>query len=72
MGDLIKETLRSISDMTGQEKLIFMPLVAMTLVLGIYPALALDLISPSVEALVSNYDASLADVRSHAQAVVTN
>ena len=72
LGELIKESLRSISDMTRQEKLIFMPLVAMTLVLGIYPALALDLISPSVEALVSNYDASLADVRSHAQAVVTN
>ena len=72
LGDLIKESLRSISDMTRQEKLIFMPLVAMTLVLGIYPALALDLISPSVEALVSNYDASLADVRSHAQALVTN
>ena len=72
LGELIKESLRSISDMTRQEKLIFMPLVAMTLVLGIYPALALDLISPSVEALVSNYDASLVDVRSHAQALMTN
>ena len=72
LGELIKESLRSISDMTRQEKLIFMPLVAMTLVLGIYPALALDLISPSVEALVSNYDASLADVRLHAHALVTN
>jgi len=70
MGDLIKESLRSITDMTGRERAIFAPLVAMTLILGIYPALALDIIGPSVEALVQNYNTALAaaDILPAAQA----
>jgi len=56
-GDLIKESLKSITDMETREKLIFAPLVFMTLLLGIYPALVLDIIGPSVEALVNNYHA---------------
>jgi NADH-quinone oxidoreductase subunit M len=55
-GDLIKESLKTISDMNGREKAIFAPLVVMTLLLGVYPALALDVIGPSVEALVAQYD----------------
>ncbi|MCF6315767.1 MAG: NADH-quinone oxidoreductase subunit M [Marinosulfonomonas sp.] len=58
-GDLIKESLKSITDMNGREKAIFAPLVFMTLLLGIYPALILDIIGPSVEALVSNYNAAI-------------
>jgi len=58
-GDLIKESLKSITDMTGREKAIFAPLVFMTLLLGIYPALVLDIIGPSVEALVTNYHAAI-------------
>jgi NADH-quinone oxidoreductase subunit M len=72
MGDLIKESLRSISDMTRQEKLIFAPLITMTLLLGVYPSLALDLIGPSVEALVANFDSALADAGLHAQVAVSN
>src|SRR6056300_161210 len=70
MGDLIKESLKSITDMTGRERAIFAPLVAMTLILGIYPALALDIIGPSVEALVQNYNTALAaaDILPAAQA----
>jgi NADH-quinone oxidoreductase subunit M len=60
MGDLIKESLRSITDMTSREKAIFAPLVFMTLLLGVYPALVLDLIGPSVAALVGNYDTATA------------
>jgi len=60
MGDLIKESLRAITDMTRREKAIFAPLVAMTLLLGVYPALALDIIGPSVEALIQNHDTALA------------
>ncbi len=56
-GDLIKESLKSITDMDTREKLIFAPLVFMTLLLGIYPTLVLDIIGPSVEALVNNYHA---------------
>ncbi|MBE0413199.1 NADH-quinone oxidoreductase subunit M [Yoonia sp.] len=60
LGDLIKESLKTIKDMSGREKLIFAPLVAMTLILGVYPALVLDIIGPSVTALVGNYDTALA------------
>ncbi len=60
MGDLIKESLKSITDMTTRERVIFAPLVVMTLLLGVYPALVLDIIGPSVAALVTNYDTALA------------
>ena len=56
LGDLIKESLRTIKDMSTRERLIFTPLVFMTLLLGVYPALVLDIIGPSVAALVENYD----------------
>jgi len=61
MGDLIKESLRSITDMSFRERVVFAPLVVMTILLGVYPALVLDLIGPSVEALVSNYQTALLD-----------
>lgn len=61
MGDLIKESLKSISDMTTRERAIFAPLVVMTLLLGVYPALVTDMIGPSVAALISNYDSALLD-----------
>ncbi|NHX27602.1 NADH-quinone oxidoreductase subunit M, partial [Escherichia coli] len=54
-GDLIKESLKSITDMPTRERVIFAPLVAMTLLLGVYPSLVTDIIGPSVEALVSNH-----------------
>ena len=59
MGDLIKESLRTITDMNTRERWIFAPLVAMTLLLGIYPALILDMIGPSVAALVDNHASAL-------------
>jgi NADH-quinone oxidoreductase subunit M len=57
-GDLIKEALRSITDMDRREKAIFAPLIAMTLILGVYPSLVTDIIGPSVSALVSDYQAA--------------
>ncbi|SHJ66624.1 NADH dehydrogenase subunit M [Shimia gijangensis] len=59
-GDLIKESLKAITDMTSREKWIFAPLVAMTLLLGVYPPLITDIIGPSVEALIENYETALA------------
>ena len=53
-GDLIKESLKKINDLTLQEKWIFFPLVVLTLILGVFPAPILDIIGPSVHALVSN------------------
>jgi NADH-quinone oxidoreductase subunit M len=58
-GDLIKEALRSITDMDRRERIIFAPLIAMTLILGVYPSLVTDIIGPSVTALVSDYNAAL-------------
>jgi len=59
MGDLIKEALRTIQDMSLRERAVFAPLVFMTLLLGVYPVLALDLISPSVQSLIDNYNSAL-------------
>ena len=59
MGDLIKEALRTIQDMSLRERAVFAPLVFMTLLLGVYPVLALDLIGPSVRSLIDNYNSAL-------------
>ncbi|QUJ77905.1 NADH-quinone oxidoreductase subunit M [Sulfitobacter albidus] len=60
MGQLIKESLKTITDMTARERWIFAPLVVMTLLLGVYPALVLDITGPSVAALVNDYDTAIA------------
>ncbi|MEM0946869.1 MAG: NADH-quinone oxidoreductase subunit M [Pseudomonadota bacterium] len=59
MGELIKESLKSITDMGVRERVVFVPLIVMTLLLGVYPSLVTDMIGPSVEALVTDYQASL-------------
>ncbi len=58
-GDLIKESLKSITDMSLRERALFAPLVVMTILLGVYPSLVTDIIGPSVEALIQNYDTAL-------------
>ncbi|MFN3146748.1 MAG: NADH-quinone oxidoreductase subunit M [Paracoccaceae bacterium] len=65
LGDLIKESLKSITDMTRRERAIFAPLVVMTLLLGVYPSLVTDIIGPSTEALISDHQTALleADTR---------
>ncbi|MCA2010903.1 NADH-quinone oxidoreductase subunit M [Pararhodobacter sp. CCB-MM2] len=55
-GQLIKDSLKSITDMDAREKLMFAPLVVMTLLLGVYPSLITDVIGPSTEALVAHYN----------------
>ncbi|WP_210527814.1 NADH-quinone oxidoreductase subunit M [Rubellimicrobium arenae] len=52
LGDLVKDTLRTIQDMTGREKLIFAPLVAMTILLGVYPSLVTDIVGPATQAML--------------------
>jgi NADH-quinone oxidoreductase subunit M len=59
MGEMIKEALKSITDLTSREKMIFAPLVVMTIFLGVYPAAVTDIIGPSVKALVTDYHAAL-------------
>ena len=60
MGDLIKESLKSITDMTARERWIFAPLVVMTILLGVYPSLVTDVIGPSVHALLEDHASSIA------------
>ena len=59
MGELVKEALKSITDMSGRERAIFVPLIAATLILGVYPALVTDIIGPTVKALITDYHAAL-------------
>ncbi len=61
-GALIKHSLMSIQDMSRRERAIFAPLIVMTLLLGVYPALVTDMIGPSVAELVKNYHSALAAV----------
>lgn len=62
-GDLIKESLKGITDMTAREKWIFAPLVFMTILLGVYPALVLDIIGPSVENLLLDIEPVITAMR---------
>ena len=61
LGDLIKESLRAITDMDRREKAIFAPLIVMTLLLGVYPSLVTDIIGPSTEALIAAHETALAE-----------
>ena len=61
LGDLIKESLRAITDMDRREKAIFAPLIVMTLALGLYPSLVTDIIGPSTEALIAAHETALAE-----------
>jgi len=66
-GDLIKESLKSITDMNAREVTVFAPLVVMTILLGVYPSLATDLFGPTVEALVENVQSALAQAAAPVQ-----
>lgn len=66
-GEMEKESLMKITDVTPREMAIFAPLVFMTLYLGFYPSSVFDITGPSVEALVSEY---LSDIEAHAQSLI--
>ena len=57
-GALVKEGLKTITDMTRRERAIFAPLILMTLLLGVYPKVVTDIIDPSVQVMVANYAAA--------------
>jgi NADH-quinone oxidoreductase subunit M len=58
-GALVKEGLKTITDMTRRERAIFAPLIVMTLLLGIYPKVVTDIIDPSVGALITQFRADV-------------
>lgn len=59
-GEMEKESLKSIKDMNMREAIILFPLVALTILYGIYPAPIFDVTAASVENLISNYEQALA------------
>ena len=58
-GALNKEALKSILDMDRREMAIMLPLIALTLLFGFYPAPILDATNASVVALVTQYQSTI-------------
>ncbi|NML74019.1 NADH-quinone oxidoreductase subunit M [Rhizobium sp. S-51] len=58
-GALEKESVKAMLDLSGREKLILYPLIALTIFFGVYPAPIFDATAASVDLLVNNYDAAL-------------
>ena len=61
-GELENEALQSITDMNSREIAVIAAPVAATIIFGVWPAPILDLVSASVEALITNYQNALTGV----------
>ena len=60
---MLKPSLASIKDLTLRECLTLMPLVALTILFGIYPKPVLDMSAASVQQLVNNYTTAVTAVK---------
>jgi NADH-quinone oxidoreductase subunit M len=58
-GELTKDSLKSMLDMSPREVAVFLPLVLLTLWMGIYPNSFLDPMGPSIDKLIGDYNAAL-------------
>jgi len=58
-GALVKPSLASMKDLTARECLTLLPLVALTILFGVYPKPVLDMSAASVQQLVTNYSHAL-------------
>jgi NADH-quinone oxidoreductase subunit M len=58
-GALVKPSLQTIKDLTLRECLTLVPLVALTILIGVYPKPVLDISAASVQQLVTNYSHAL-------------
>jgi NADH-quinone oxidoreductase subunit M len=65
-GALVKPSLLSIKDLTFREGLTLFPLVALTLVFGIYPNPVLEMSAASVLQLVNNYSTAVTAMKTAA------
>jgi NADH-quinone oxidoreductase subunit M len=65
-GALVKPSLMTIKDMTFRECLILFPLVALTILFGVYPKPVLDMSAASVAQLVNNYSTAIGAVKAAA------
>ncbi|MGI9378700.1 MAG: NADH-quinone oxidoreductase subunit M [Methyloligellaceae bacterium] len=60
-GQLEKPNLAAIKDMNFREVAFMAPLVVLTILFGIYPSILLDIMAVSVNNLLTNYQAALAE-----------
>ncbi|ACM36238.1 NADH dehydrogenase I chain M [Allorhizobium ampelinum S4] len=58
-GALDKESLKALLDLSFREKVTLYPLIALTILFGVYPAPIFDVTTASVDALLNNYTAAL-------------
>jgi NADH-quinone oxidoreductase subunit M len=58
-GELQKEGLKAILDLSRREKAILLPLVAITIFFGVFPQPILQVTAASVDNLIANYQAAL-------------
>ncbi|MBR0752484.1 NADH-quinone oxidoreductase subunit M [Bradyrhizobium jicamae] len=65
-GALVKPSLASIKDLTFREGLVLFPLVALTILFGVYPKPVLDMSAASVQQLVNNYNTAVTAVKAAA------
>ncbi|WP_315779398.1 MULTISPECIES: NADH-quinone oxidoreductase subunit M [unclassified Bradyrhizobium] len=65
-GALTKPALASIKDLTLREGVILFPLVALTILFGVYPKPILDMSAASVQQLVTNYNTAVTAVKAAA------
>jgi NADH-quinone oxidoreductase subunit M len=65
-GPLVKPSLMTIKDMTFRECLIMFPLLALTILFGVYPKPVLDMSAASVAQLVNNYSTAIGAVKAAA------
>ena len=60
-GEVVNEKLADIADVTGRELFILGILAFFTILLGVYPSLITDVTSASVENLITNFNADIAN-----------
>jgi NADH-quinone oxidoreductase subunit M len=65
-GVLTKPSLASIKDLTFRESLTLVPLVALTILFGVYPKPVLDMSAASVQQLVNNYSTAVTAIKAAA------
>ena len=65
-GALEKPSLAGIKDLTLREGIVLFPLVALTILFGVYPKPVLDMSAASVQQLVSNYQTAISAVKAAA------
>ena len=59
-GKLVKDDLKSMLDLDGREKLLFAPLMVLTIVMGVWPQPFLNVMAVSVDHLIKQHQAAIA------------